>query len=185
MVGKDDLRKQVLSKWQSIDPLRKCKIEETLSQHLYNSQLWKRSKTIGITVSQSHEWDTKQIIKGAWKNNKTVCVPKCIPSTHELDFYKIDSLDQLEVVYYNLLEPNPNLTAPVENNSIDLLIVPGIVFDRQGYRIGYGGGYFDRFLNDYKGETIALLSNFQLVERIPMEAFDIPVRSLITEEGIY
>src|SRR5699024_12883003 len=110
--------------------------------------------------------------------------PNSVTSTREMVFDKIVNFNQLEVVYYNLLEPKPQETKPVEKNSIDLIVVPGVVFDKVGYRIGFGGGYYDRFLADYQNETVSLLHTEQLVDCIPIDSHDIAVNHLLTEKGL-
>ncbi|GAQ19801.1 5-formyltetrahydrofolate cyclo-ligase family protein [Oceanobacillus picturae] len=156
--------------------------EKKLKDQLISSSIWEQATTIGLTVSQAMEWDTKPIIEEAWKAGKTVCVPKCSPKEKMLTFYKLESFNQLEVVYYNLLEPNPTVTQSVAKMEIQLLLVPGLVFDKRGYRIGFGGGYYDRYLADYPNVTASLLHSEQLVDQVPAESFDIPVQHIITAE---
>ncbi|GGA32094.1 5-formyltetrahydrofolate cyclo-ligase [Psychrobacillus lasiicapitis] len=139
---------------------------------------------IGITISAFPEVNTEGIIKRVWEIGKTVVVPKCNPKDRSMTFYKIDSYDQLETVYMKLLEPNPDLTVGVLSEDIDLLIVPGVVYSKTGYRIGYGGGYYDRFLTNYTGQTISLAFDFQIVDQVETEMFDIPVDKIITNKGI-
>lgn len=153
-------------------------------ERLLNSSLWQSASQIGVTMARGFEWDTRPIIETAWKQNKEICVPKCNPQKREMTFYHLQNFDQLEVVYYHLLEPNPEQTVLANKEDIDLLIVPGIVFDKYGYRIGFGGGYYDRFLAEFTGKTASLVSTKQLVERLPAEAFDVPVQQLVNENSI-
>lgn len=139
---------------------------------------------IGITISAFPEVNTDGIIKCLWDLGKTVVVPKCNPKERLMTFYKIDSYDQLETVYMQLQEPNPLLTVAVAPIEIDLLIVPGIVYSRTGYRIGYGGGYYDRFLSNYVGNIISLAFDFQVVDEVVQDVFDIPVDKIITNKQI-
>lgn len=159
-------------------------IEKKLAKHLIKSNIWKRASIIGTTIAQGVEWDTKPIIEEAWRQGKRVCVPKCDPQKKQLNFYQLQDYDQLEVVYYKLLEPKPDKTKQVKKSQIDLLIVPGIVFDKQGFRIGFGGGYYDRFLSDFSNENVSLVSRLQLKDHVPSETYDIPVKHIITENGI-
>src|SRR5699024_4104882 len=102
----------------------------------------------------------------------------------KLVFYKIDSFEQVEKQLHGLQEPISEETIAMEKSQIDLLVVPGLVFDKAGFRIGFGGGYYDRFLVDYPNETVSLLSQSQLVNEIPVEEFDKPVEYLIVENQI-
>ncbi|SDN07966.1 5-formyltetrahydrofolate cyclo-ligase [Sediminibacillus halophilus] len=163
---------------------RREMIEAKLAAHLFDSVYWKKAKTIALTVSQRHEWDTRVIIEKAWKEKKNVCVPKCYPKVPEIVFYHLSSYDQLECVYIDLLEPNPDAAKSISKQEIDLIIVPGLLFDLQGYRVGYGGGYYDRFLSDFSNPTLALTSNEQLIDEVPRDAYDIAVDHIITETGL-
>lgn len=180
--GKTTLRNEAIKKLKNLPAEERKRIEVKLKEQLLSSSLWSGAETIGITMAQGFEWSTKPIIEAAWEQNKTLCVPKCYPKENRLDFFELKSFDQLEVVYYNLLEPKPEMTKGIKKKSIDLLVVPGVVFDRNGYRIGFGGGYYDRFLKDYPNTSVSLCSSFQLVDHVPTEDFDIAVNYLITED---
>ncbi|HEY4602644.1 MAG TPA: 5-formyltetrahydrofolate cyclo-ligase [Cerasibacillus sp.] len=182
-MDKSSLRRLVIDKLKQISPEEKAEIERQLHNHLFASNEWKKATILAVTISRGIEWDTDQIIKQAWKEGKTVVIPKCKPKSKELIFYKYKEGDQLEQTYYQLWEPIPDRATAVLKNNIDLIVVPGVVFDKNGYRIGFGGGYYDRYLVDYTKDTVALLHTKQLANQIPKEYFDIPVKQLITEKG--
>src|SRR5699024_8884831 len=149
-----------------------------------HTSLWEEAQTIGITISKGFEWDTTTIIEKAWAQNKTICAPKCYPAERKLVFYRLDSFEELEVVYYHLKEPKPLETNKIGKNELDMIIVPGLLFDKAGFRIGFGGGYYDRFLADYKGKTAALTCSQLLNDNLPKESHDIAVQHVITEKDI-
>lgn len=180
---KKELRESIITKLKGIDREEKAGIERTLYTHLFESNLWKSAHSIGVTISRGFEWETRTIIEQAWKDQKTVHVPKCYPDEHQLVFYQLHSYDQLETVFYGLQEPKPEERYKVRKNVIDLLLVPGVVFNKQGYRIGFGGGYYDRFLSDFPNHTLSLISEMQLVDDLPVEDHDVAVQHLITENG--
>ena len=182
-MDKSRLRQSVIAEIKSFSENERHTYEEKIRDRLISSNLWRNAKTIGITIANGFEWDTAEIIKIAWKQGKRVCAPKCLPKYKEMHFYQIESFEQLEVVYYNLLEPKPTETIKIDKDMIDLLIVPGVVFNNEGYRIGFGGGYYDRFLPDFKNETVSILHSKQLVKDLPIEKHDIAVKHLLTEEG--
>lgn len=139
------------------------------------------AKTIGITISNKPEVDTIDLIDELWKLGKKVAVPKCNPKTREMIFYVINSFEQLETVYMHLREPIPEKCEFVDANEMNVLLVPGVAFDQYGYRIGYGGGYYDRYVLNYKkGKLMSLLFDEQLVDRVPTEAHDCPVDIIVT-----
>lgn len=177
------VRKEVMAKLAKLEkPLHKY-LSYEIATTLFKDPLWKNAKTIAITISRFPEVDTYQIIRKAWEEGKHVAIPKCLPENREMVFRELTQFDQLESVYYGLLEPIEAKTKAVSIDSIDLLIVPGLAFTVEGYRLGVGGGYYDRFLLKYKGETVALAFESQLVPSLPMEPHDLPVGKIITAKG--
>ncbi|WP_277587222.1 5-formyltetrahydrofolate cyclo-ligase [Psychrobacillus antarcticus] len=156
-------------------------IEDQFFQYVANSNV----STIGITISNFPEVDTWSIIKKLWSLGKNVVVPKCSPLDRSMVFYQIESFDQLEQVYMHLREPNPHLSRAVTPQEIDMLVVPGIVYSEKGYRIGYGGGYYDRFLVNYKGDTLSLAFDIQVVKYVECDVFDLPVDKIITPNTVF
>ncbi|OMP67678.1 5-formyltetrahydrofolate cyclo-ligase [Domibacillus epiphyticus] len=155
-----------------------------IAQRLYTLSEWKAADTIAITVSAPFEVDTWAIIRQAWMSEKKVCVPKCLPETKEMKFYMLSDFLELEKVYAGLYEPSPCKTKLVPCDKIDLVVVPGLLFNKKGYRIGFGGGYYDRFLAGYKGDTVSLACSFQLRDTVPIELHDFPVQKIVTDSCI-
>jgi len=143
------------------------------------------ASTIGLTISSFPEVDTWGIIKELWRIGKKVVVPKCTPLDRSMTFYQIRSFDQLEQVYKHLLEPKPLMCKAITPQEIDILVVPGIVYNPKGYRIGYGGGYYDRFLTKFKGDILSLAFEMQVVKDIEYDVYDIPVDKIITPTHIF
>lgn len=179
---KDKLRNETIDRLNTLDSDSREKIENELTNKLIKSDLWQTAEVIGITISQPLEWNTEKIIQAAWEENKTVAVPKCDPHLKHLNFYKFTSYDDLEVVYYDLREPKPIAAKEISKQAIELLIVPGLLYNKQGYRIGFGGGFYDRFLEDFKGITLSLAADFQIYDDIPIEVHDIPVDHIFTNK---
>lgn len=182
-MNKHELRQKMIEKLEELHQIEREEIEQQLVKHLLTSKLWQNAQTIGVTISQGVEWSTEPIIKSAWQVGKRVCVPKCYPKKKALKFYHLTSYDELEVVYYRLQEPDPERTTYIHKNNIDLLIVPGLLYNEEGYRIGFGGGYYDRFLVNFPHTTVSLASQHQVMEKMPVEPHDICVDYVITEKG--
>ncbi|MFJ7731559.1 5-formyltetrahydrofolate cyclo-ligase [Lysinibacillus sp. NPDC097231] len=139
------------------------------------------ANTIGITISNKPEIDTIHLIQELWQLSKRVAIPKCNPKTKEMSFYVIESFNQLETVYMHLREPIPEKCEFIDANEMDIILVPGVVFDKFGYRIGYGGGYYDRYVLNYKkGKLMSLLFDEQLYEHVPTNEHDCPVDIIVT-----
>lgn len=180
-LDKKELRKKVRQHLNEMSDELYYQSSLTIKKQLLKEPSIIEGNTIAITISNKPEVDTKEIIESLWLKNKKVVVPKCNPKNRSMDFYAIQHFQQLESVYMDLLEPIPEVTELVAAEEIDCIIVPGIVFDCYGNRIGYGGGYYDRYLTHFEGPLISLAFDIQLVESIPFEPHDLPIDLIFTE----
>lgn len=178
---KRDYRKQVQQQLAHMTYQTYRKRSLNLAEKLLQEPSIQQANTIAITLSNQPEVDTTLIIEQLWKLNKQVAIPKCHPADRSMQFYIIDSFAQTERAFKNILEPIPELTEAIGKDAIDVIVVPGVVFDREGYRIGFGGGYYDRFLLGFDGKRIALAFEEQLLNSIPKESHDLPVHILLTD----
>lgn len=154
----------------------------SIKDRLVSSVEFHEAETIGITVSRFPEIATQPIIEAAWAAGKRVAIPKCVQETKEMDFRLFTSYNELETTYFNLQEPIVSKTDAISKKEIDLQIVPGIVFSPEGYRIGFGGGYYDRYLVDFEGNMVSLALEVQIDHGIPREDHDIPVDKIFTDK---
>ncbi|WP_171051715.1 5-formyltetrahydrofolate cyclo-ligase [Alteribacter natronophilus] len=185
MDEKKSLRASVLSSLENSNHDDLKIKDRQIRNNLFSLSEWKKAGTVGVTISRGTEVDTKAVIEEGWRMGKTMAAPKCEPGTRSLHFYVIESYDDLEDSYYGLKEPDPGRCRKLEPGESDLCIVPGVVFSREGYRVGYGGGYYDRYLAANPGLfTCSLLYSDQLKENIPVEEHDQPVKIMITENGV-
>ncbi|MBS4199670.1 5-formyltetrahydrofolate cyclo-ligase [Bacillus sp. FJAT-49732] len=180
-MDKTSIRKKYKEKLKSLDRITYEHQSYTIANKLFQTNEWKNAEMIGITVSHFPEVDTWQLIRRGWEEGKKIVIPKCYPSDKKMEFRQITAFDQMVTVFFGLFEPIETKTMMAEKKEIDLLLVPGLVFNRQGYRIGFGGGYYDRFLTEFNGNTISLCFSMQISENIPIENHDIPVNKIITE----
>ncbi|RLQ98333.1 5-formyltetrahydrofolate cyclo-ligase [Falsibacillus albus] len=183
MNKKKQIRKKMKSSLEELEKLVYEQSSYLISKRLFELEDWRNANTIGITISNGTEVDTWQIIRRAWTDGKRIVVPKCLTESKELLFKQITDFTQLEKVFFGLYEPKAEQEA-IDKHQIDLLIVPGLAFMKDGYRLGFGGGYYDRFLADYKGNTVSLAFQRQLVESLPIEDFDKPVKKIITDQEV-
>ncbi|MEH7086164.1 5-formyltetrahydrofolate cyclo-ligase [Neobacillus drentensis] len=184
MNNKLSIRKDMKEQLSSLTKLLYEDYSNNIAGRLYDDQDWKEAQVIGITISKKPEVDTYQIIERAWELGKQVVVPKCDPKEKKMTFRRITDFSQLETVYYGLLEPIESLTNPMSADRIDLIIVPGLAYTREGYRLGFGGGYYDRYLQNYNGKTLSLAFAEQLVPQFHVEEHDIPVSKIITNNEV-
>ncbi|WP_252502945.1 5-formyltetrahydrofolate cyclo-ligase [Sporosarcina sp. Marseille-Q4943] len=174
-------RKQMITIMKDMNHSEHASKSTRILERLYTCDEYASAQTIGVTVSRFPEVDTYQLIESAWRSGKRVAVPKCIPGTRQMDFRLITSLEDLETVYMDLKEPIVGRTTSIDKGQIDLQIVPGVIFSNEGYRIGFGGGYYDRYLTDYNGDRVSLAFDNQISQEVPIEKHDIPVNKIITE----
>jgi 5-formyltetrahydrofolate cyclo-ligase len=181
------LRKEILTKRKNIDIVEKEKMDRKICDKFYESKYYRDAKNIFIYISYDSEINTKEIINKALIDNKKIYVPRTEFKTRLMDAVEIISLDNLIESEYGILEPS--IEEPhIEPNELDLIVVPGVAFDRNGGRIGYGAGFYDRYFkkinkdNIKKIQKLALAYDFQILENIPMNEHDVPVSYIITEK---
>lgn len=134
-------------------------------------------------VSIKSEADTRMLMKRALADGKHLAVPKC-GRAGEMTFYEIHGFDDLEMGKFSLIEPKTDICRRTDDFVNALCIVPGLAFDRKGSRLGYGGGYYDRFLHDNPGiVTFGLCYGECLTERLICGRYDLPVDAVITEKS--
>ena len=145
--------------------------------------LWqyRDSQTILTYVSTAIEVDTRRLIEKSLQTGKQVAVPRCVPGTREMEFYRICSLDELSPGTFGVLEPDPEKSTLLTDFSKGLCIVPALSFDFQGYRLGYGKGYYDRFLARFGGSTVGLCYDSCMVKNLPAGRYDQPVHLIVTQ----
>ncbi|QHQ79797.1 5-formyltetrahydrofolate cyclo-ligase [Bacillus subtilis] len=181
---KSQLRKKTLEALSALSNEDILQKTERMYKSLFSLPEWQNAGTIAVTISRGLEIPTRPVIEQAWEEGKQVCIPKCHPDTKKMQFRTYQTDDQLETVYAGLLEPVIEKTKEVNPSQIDLMIVPGVCFDVNGFRVGFGGGYYDRYLSEYEGNTVSLLLECQLYVHVPSLPHDIPVHKLITEDRI-
>ncbi|SDH49482.1 5-formyltetrahydrofolate cyclo-ligase [Alteribacillus persepolensis] len=153
-------------------------------ENLFLWDCWKKAASVAVTIASQHEIDTKPIIEKGWEQGKTIACPKVIPDKRTMEFYQISSFQQTHSDYAGIMAPDPEVTSRISAEYFDLVIVPGLAFDKEKYRIGFGGGFYDRFLAGTSVTTCGLALDFQVFETIPKEEHDIALTALITEAEI-
>jgi 5-formyltetrahydrofolate cyclo-ligase len=149
-----------------------------LNEKVINSIEFKNAKTIFCYISFRDEIDTYRILDFCLKNGKILLVPK-IESKKNMTASMIKNLDNLEKNNFGILEPKD--CEVINKNDIDLAIVPALAYSPLGYRIGYGGGYYDVFLKDFKGFSIGMVLKELLIKGLIPEKNDIPVKKLFIQ----
>ena len=175
---KKSLRKQVLQGLKSLSKEEKQSMNAWLTEQLLQHPFYKEAKNIATYLSFPHEFQTARLIEQAQKDGKTILIPKTYPPG-KMDFV-IYKPEQLERNSFGLLEPQGAFTI-LEPSQIDLIHVPGLAFNSSGYRIGYGGGYYDRYLEPFPSHTISTIYPCQ-IQNFQPEHYDIPVEEVLIYE---
>ena len=185
-MDKKVMRKEML---ENRSKLTKKEIREKsnkIKEKLMRLEKFKEAQVIFSFISFGDEVDTHEIIKESLKLGKRVGVPVTIPEGRKLlvsELYDFDK--ELELGYYDILAPKEEYIREINPKEIDVVLVPGVVFTPAGYRIGYGGGYYDRFFSKNKDVyKIGLCFDMQIADEIPIDLYDIPVDIIITEDRI-
>jgi len=183
---KKRLRKRILAIRDALPAERIGELSGRICERALQLQAIRDCAVLMAFLSFGSEVSTDAIIQWAWRQGKELYVPLCRPGERRLDPYRIDSFDDVEPGYFGIREPKPQSQAPGVISYIDAIFVPAVAFDRRGYRVGYGGGYYDRFLPELRPQTtrIGLAFSCQIVDWVPAGAHDIPVDIIVTEEAV-
>lgn len=194
LTGKSDIRKYILSRRDSIhEEIRKDKDREIKERLLALSE-FKASHKILLYASFRSEVDTFDLLKYCVAHGKVVVLPRVDKQDNELKIYEIKDTEELVKGYFGI--PEPNVSADISESRrmnvehMDLIIVPGVAFDEQCNRLGYGKGFYDKLLSGVRGQgsrvkrLIALAYEEQIVESIPSESHDIRMDKIITDKRI-
>lgn len=184
---KDRLRKRVLAVRMGLDRSQVEVSGQAILEKVLGLEAYCRAKLVHTYVSsKENEVDTRALICTCLEQGKCVAVPVVMPGTKALAHALIDGLDQLVVGPWGLAQPDPAAATwlPAEAR-IDLVVVPGLAFDRSGHRIGWGGGYYDRFLAQVQTVKIGLCYDELVLDCIPGEPHDVPVDMVVAETAIY
>ena len=169
--------------------LNKDEVSQTIVDRFMQLPEYQQAKTVMFYVDVRTEVRTRQALPAALASGKRIVIPYCVDG--ELELFHLESMDELELGMYRILEPKAELRGilakqtPVEE--LDLVMVPGVAFDRRGGRTGHGKGYYDKLLEHALPKTplIALAFECQLFPEIPMQDHDIFMDKVVTEAAIY
>ena len=176
---KAELRKKILQEMKALSQEQKRAMDRALTERFLHHPFYQEAKNIATYLSFPHEFQTQELIEQALKDGKKVLIPKTYPKGR-MEFV-VYHPQQLVKTSFGLLEPQGDLEV-VEPSQIDLIHVPGLAFTTEGYRIGYGGGYYDRYLEHFTGHTLSTVYPCQIQE-FNSEDHDIPVQEVLIDEG--
>ena len=175
-MNKKELRAQIRAKKRAMTEAEIAEKSLRLGELFLASDAYKNAKTVYGYLPYNQEVRTVAMLEQAIRDGKRVAVPKCYGD--EMRFIFMDDLSKVEKGYAGI--PEPILDEPIADDETALVLMPGMAFDPQGHRIGYGGGFYDKFLaKEPNHPTLALCYDFQMVEHLETEEFDIPVDTVL------
>ena len=171
-MDKTALRKEIREKKRAMAPEQIEKASYALAQQFFATSYYREAKTLYGYLPYNQEVRTEPILLQALKDGKKVAVPKVYGDT--MRFIYLEDLNGIEKGYAGI--PEPVADEPVAADETALVLMPGLAFDKEGHRIGYGGGFYDKFLSAEPGHpTVALCYDFQMLPKLETEEFDVPV----------
>ena len=177
-MDKKALRREIGAKKSALSAEEVGRRSAILAEKLFEAEQYRDCRSLYAYLSFNEEVRTDPIIERAWADGKRVAVPKVVGK--EMVFIWIDSFDALGPGYYGITEPVND--GPVADDRTALVLMPGLAFDPEGHRVGYGGGFYDRFLeNEPDHPLVALCYDFQMYDHLDVESHDVPVDVVITD----
>lgn len=180
---KERLRQEVLAERKQLSESEWQNRSRLITHQVIVHPAFLSARKIFLFVNAKGETDTRQIMEAAWIAGKIVAVPRV--NRKVMNFFRIDNINQLEPGSFGIYEPVRDREA-VEPDADTLMIMPGVVFDIERHRIGYGGGYYDKYLSEHPqpAKTMAVAFALQVKNEIPFEPHDIRPDILITEGNL-
>lgn len=184
---KKQIRREILEIRNDLSLEKKSNYDKLIANKFFESSYYREANNIFIYISYGSEIDTKCIIARALKEGKNIYVPRTEFSTRLMNAVKINNLNNLIESKYGALEPKKDKPF-IDPNDLDLIVVPGVAFDRSGGRIGYGAGFYDRYFKRINDENksrimkLVLAYDFQLIDKVPTDEEDVSVDAVMTEK---
>jgi len=175
---KRSIRDELLARRQHLAAATCLSCSLAAQQRLVLAPEFVAAKVVALYSPVRNEVFTEDIFTAARRSGKTVTYPRVRGPL--LDFVEVAERNELVPGAYGILEPRGSQVVPLAE--LELIVVPGVAFDLAGHRLGYGKGYYDRFLHERKGRLAGLCFDFQLVERLPAEAHDVQMHMVVTEQ---
>lgn len=183
--GKNEIRKHMLNLRNQLSKEERKKKSQKIKNVLCKSEEYQKAFWIFTYLNMGSEVETISLIEQAWKDGKKTAVPIAIKGSREMYFVEIMHFEGMKRSEFGVLEPQAGREQEVEPQKDTLFIIPGSVFDEKGNRFGYGGGYYDTYLQRFSDKKrIALAYDFQILDKIPVEIHDKPMDFVITENRI-
>ena len=183
---KDDIREEYKSHRREMDASEKFRRDSAICKYATDLVSFRYAEYVLLYAAQPDEIDIYEVARVAFEKGKKVLFPRCDKKTHTMKYHIVNSLDELSPDAYGICEPSEE--CPVYDSERDggsaVCFVPGLVYDKEGYRLGYGKGFYDRYLSSFSGCTIGVVYSDYILPEVPRGRFDVSVDILLTEKGV-
>ena len=183
---KDDIREEYKQRRLEMSMEERHQRDEAICHVAENLVSFRYAEYVLLYAATEGEIDVNAIAQLALEKGKKVCFPRCDKKTHTMTYHIVQSLDELKVDSYGILEPAEEAPVyePEKDTGAAVCFVPGLVYDKAGYRLGYGKGFYDRYLSAFSGCTIGVVYSDYILPVVPRGRFDVSVDILLTEKGV-
>lgn len=183
---KDELRAAYSARRAAMDRAEKKRRDEAICRAAVSLVSFRYAEYVLLYAALENEIDVTKIAEEALARGKKIAFPRCDKETHTMQYHIVSSLDELSRDAYNILEPPPEnpIYDPEHDVGSAVCFVPGLVYDRAGYRLGYGKGFYDRYLSGFSGCTLGVVYSDYILPTVPRGRFDMSVNILLTEKGV-
>lgn len=184
---KQEMRKRYARLRADLGADRRRSIDSSITARIVDLDSFSRADAVYAYLSVGDEVDTHELCRRAVREGKVLAVPRCMKGSRVMEWRRVASPGDVVKSAFGVWEPRAEGTEPVDRFGTErsIALVPGFVFDRKGYRLGYGGGFYDAFLGDFKGTSIGLARSVQTMDELPfLEPHDVPVDMVATEHRV-
>lgn len=187
MDEKAELRRSMRRLRKGIPEGDRTAADSSIARRVVGLEAWRSSDLVLTYLSFGSEVSTRGLVRRAWEEGKRVAIPRVVPNARRMRWFAVTSLDGLERSSFGVEEPriDPALEVATSCGRSCVALVPGLAFDRRGFRLGYGGGFYDTFLSSFGGTSVGLCREAQLLDDLAeahvLEAHDLPVDLVVTE----
>jgi 5-formyltetrahydrofolate cyclo-ligase len=169
----------MLERRNKLNSLEIAKRSKSIQEFVINSKEFRQAKVVGAYFAFGSEVTTELIIEQAKTLVKKIALPRV--EEDKITFYELSSIKSLIRGRFGIMEPPPSVSI----SEIDILVVPGIAFDKTGNRLGYGKGYYDRLMSGKQTFSVGLAYSFQLLENLPYDRYDKRLDAIASEDGLH
>ena len=183
---KDEIRAEYSARRAAMDPAEKKRRDDAICRAAISLVSFRYAEYVLLYAATENEINVREIAEVALARGKKIAFPRCDKEAHTMQYHIVSSLDELAPDAYGILEPpagNP-IYDPEKDLGSAVCFVPGLVYDKAGYRLGYGKGFYDRYLSHFSGCTLGVVYSDYILPTVPRGRFDVSVNILLTEKGV-